>query len=205
MTELVGILDYGCGNIKSVSNAINAIGADYKIIENSREIESVSKLILPGVGAFDVAMSSLDKTGMIEMLNTFVENPENKLLGICLGMQLICNGSEEGRLPGLGYINSEVMNLKNYSNLKVPHIGWNTVKFTRQNPLLEDLMDGTDYYFVHSYCVMTEDESVILGETIYGPEFVSIVHKGNVWGVQFHPEKSQGTGLKLLKNFIELC
>lgn len=205
MTGLVGILDYGCGNIKSVSNAINAIGKDYTIIEKSRDMESVSRLILPGVGTFDVAKSSLDKTGMIEMLNTFVENPENKLLGICLGMQLICNGSEEGTLSGLGYIDAEVIKLRNYSNLKVPHIGWNSVKFTRQNPLIEELTDSTDYYFVHKYCVKTDDEAMILGETIYGSAFVSIVNKGNVWGVQFHPEKSQGAGLKLLKNFIELC
>jgi len=205
MTELVGILDYGCGNIKSVSNAINAIGADYKIIKNSDDIKGVSKIVLPGVGAFDIAMLSLNNTGMTDILNNFVKNPENKLLGICLGMQLICNGSEEGEFPGLGYINANVMNLKNYSNLKVPHIGWNTVKYKIQNPLFEELNSGTDYYFVHSYCVMTEDDSMILGETSYGTEFASIVHQGNVWGVQFHAEKSQSAGLKLLKNFIELC
>lgn len=205
MKELVGIVEYGCGNIRSVSNAIKSVGADFCLINSKDDFENVSKLILPGVGSFDVAMQSLIDMHLYEEIINFVHTPGNRLLGICLGMQLLCNRSEEGVLPGFGFVDAEVILLNESTSIKVPHMGWSTVIPRRDDTLIDGLNSETDYYFLHSYSVKVNDDRSLLGSTDYGVEFASMVHKDNIWGVQFHPEKSQSSGLKLLKNFIELC
>lgn len=204
MSNLVGILDYGCGNVRSVSNAVKSVGGQFVLCQTEEDISSVSKLILPGVGAFDRAMSSLKEKNILESLQRYIQNKENKLLGICLGMQILCHSSDEGEEKGLGIIDAHVHNLAGYTSLKIPHMGWNSVAFVQEDPLLVGVKDLSDFYFVHSYCVQSRDKKVNLGLSTYGAEFSSIVRQDNVWGVQFHLEKSQKTGLTLMKNFVHL-
>ena len=204
MSQLVGVLDYGCGNVRSVTNAITAVGGQHMICRTLEDLLRVNKLILPGVGAFDRAMSSLKEKNILEGLRQYVKNRDNKLLGICLGMQILCHFSEEGCERGLGIVDAVVYNLARYTSLKIPHMGWNSVSLICEDPLLEGVQNLSDFYFVHSYCVKAKDASVNLGLSSYGVEFSSIIRQDNAWGVQFHLEKSQKVGLRLMKNFVYL-
>lgn len=202
------VIDYGLGNVSSIINMIKKIGIDAIYSHRQEEIVTADKLILPGVGAFDYGMKNLFDSGLIAILNEQVILKQKPILGICLGMQLFMEGSEEGDLPGLGWIKGKCKKFKfeNENNhLKVPHMGWNVVRPCAQNPLISD--DHTiesRFYFVHSYHALCANQSNVIATTTYGYEFPAMIQMNNILGAQFHPEKSHKFGMKLLKNFIEI-
>ena len=203
MRPKVAIIDYGMGNLYSVRNTFDSLGIRADIIDKPHRLMSYDKLILPGVGAFGDAMKELNRRGFIGPVEEFVAIGK-PFLGICLGMQLLLEKSEESRgVKGLSIVPGEV---KKFSlKLKCPHIGWNKIKklFPRLN-IFKGLKGDIYTYFCHSYFARPKDRSVVIGETQYGIKFASIIKQGNVYGMQFHPEKSQETGLNLLRNFIRL-
>ena len=204
---MIVIIDYGMGNIGSLQNMIKKAGGTSTISSNARDIENAEKLILPGVGAFDNGMTNLQKLGLINVLNKKAVVEKTPILGVCLGMQLLTKSSEEGVLSGLGWLNAKTVKFKftgDSKKLKLPHMGWNTITIRKESLLFNGMYEDARFYFVHSYHLVCEDESDILTTTNYGYDFVSAVEKGNIFGVQFHPEKSHKYGLKLIKNFLEL-
>jgi glutamine amidotransferase len=205
---MIIIVNYGIGNLGSVLNMLKKVGADAAISSDPLEIEKADKLILPGVGAFDAGMSNLRESNLIGILNEKTLARRTPTLGICLGMQLLMQKSEEGDLPGLGWI--EGVNVKfrfeeNNGHLKIPHMGWNTVTVKRHDSLFKDLDEEARFYFVHSYQVVCKREDDVLATTHHGDDFVSALQSGNIMGTQFHPEKSHKFGMKLLSNFAELA
>jgi glutamine amidotransferase len=198
------IVDYGMGNLGSIKNMFSEVGIESVVTSSAEKIEKAEKLILPGVGAFDEGMTKLKKLGLIPVLNDLVFKKKIPILGICLGMQLMSQKSEEGKLPGLGWVKAETIKFdfgENKKNLKIPHMGWNTVTFAKKNPLNADLPRNCQFYFVHSYHVVCKDKKDVLFKTNYGFPFTSAFSHQNVFGVQFHPEKSHKFGMQLLKNF----
>lgn len=205
---MIIIIDYGMGNLGSILNMLKKISAPAKVSSDLQEIDSANKLILPGVGAFDTAMKRLGELEMIDLLNDKVLTHKTPTLGVCLGMQLLTKGSEEGILPGLGWIDAETIRFSfdpKQSHLKIPHMGWNTVKICREGALFQGLNDEAQFYFVHSYHVVCHQTEDILATTNHGYDCVSALQRGNIMGAQFHPEKSHKFGMKLLKNFAELA
>lgn len=204
---MITIIDYGMGNLGSVLNMYKRIGLPARITNDPEQIKDSEKIILPGVGAFDAAMDCIHNNGMITILNQKVKIDKIPTLGICLGMQLLFEGSEEGIKPGLGWIKGKAVKFQfpNDSTLKIPHMGWNKIKVVKESPLIQDLPDHPKFYFVHSYFVKCRDEGDVLCTTPYGTDFHSIVQHENVFGAQFHPEKSHKFGMKLLENFAALC
>lgn len=200
------IVNYGMGNVGSVLNMYKKAGANATLSSDPEIIASAEKLILPGVGAFDAAMERIEDMGLGSALNHAALERRIPVLGICLGMQLLMTTSEEGKRPGLGWIAGRVLAFRGRvdSKMKVPHMGWNTVKQNSYHPLTKELGSIQRYYFVHSYFVKTDDRNHSLLETNYGLPFDAAVCSGNIFGVQFHPEKSHGFGLKLLKNFANI-
>lgn len=203
---MVTILDYGMGNLGSVLNMFKKVGAEAKITSDLDEIAKAQKILLPGVGAFDTAMRKIGDLGLKEILDEKILVQKVPLLGICLGMQLLTNGSEEGNLPGLGWIDAQTIkfNFPVESNLKVPHMGWNVIHIENENLLLKDLGDEPRFYFVHSYYVKANSVSNVLASTYHGLNFHSVIQRDNVFGAQFHPEKSHRFGMKLIENFSRL-
>ncbi|CAD7288802.1 imidazole glycerol phosphate synthase subunit HisH [Campylobacter suis] len=203
---MIAIIDYGAGNIQSVMNAFEKIGAKATLVSDADKLKSYDKLILPGVGAFSEAMQRLKSANLDEAIKDFVASSK-PFLGICLGMQLLFDQSDEfGFSAGLGLISGKVVKFQNdkfITPLKVPHVGWNTVNFKKQTAINKGLKDSEYFYFVHSFHAVCEDD-VVLGVSKYGYNFISAVAKDNVFGFQPHPEKSHDTGLKILKNFKEL-
>ncbi len=195
---MIQIIDYGAGNLRSVSNALKQLGKKYEIISSENELKSDAKIIFPGVGSANAAMRNLNKSGFADVI-PIIKTP---FLGICLGMQLLFPYSEEGDTKCLGVIDGTVRKFS--QGLKVPQIGWNSVKQVKEDQLFQDVPDDSYFYFVNSYYVDAERNSV-LGVTDYGIRFNSVIRKNNFYGVQFHPEKSGKIGLKLLRNFCELC
>ena len=195
------IVDYGVGNLMSVSNALNYLGAESLITKDRRDLELADAIILPGVGAFPDAAEKLRQPGLDQVL---MEQAEKKpILGICLGMQLLFQQGEEVRpCPGLGFVKGTVKLIE--TDKKLPHIGWNSLKFYNQSPLFAGLEEGSYVYFVHSFCGMAEDPAQVIATTDYGPQVVAAVQSGNVYGTQFHPEKSGEVGLHILRNFVGL-
>lgn len=198
---MIIIVDYGMGNLGSISNMLKKIGAKNMISSRQEDIEGADKLILPGVGAFDNAINNIKNMGLWDVLNRAVLKDMKPVLGICLGMQLLSRRSGEGVLGGFGWVEAETVRL-NGAGLKIPHMGWNTIKIERDDGLLRGLDDSSRFYFVHSYHVACKGEDT-LARTSYGCDFTSILRKGNVMGVQFHPERSHRFGMQLLKNFSE--
>lgn len=199
----IGIVDYDAGNIQSVINALNHIGVKNELVSDPNRLSSFDGLIIPGVGSFDDAMHSLSKKGLIDGLNSI--KGLRPVLGICLGMQVLCQSSEEGNEAGLGWIDACVKSIDvSDSKIKVPHMGWNQVNDTF-NPLFSGIPNNTDFYFVHSFCVTSQDANLTQSNSDHGEIFISAFSKDNIYGVQFHPEKSQDHGLTLLTNFIEVC
>ncbi len=214
---MIAIIDYGMGNLRSVQKAIEASGGKTMVITSGRALSGAAKIVFPGVGAFGDAMRELKKRKFIAPIKKAIRAGK-PFLGLCLGLQLLFEESEEGgRVKGLGILKGKVRRFKfapyaarrTQHALKIPHMGWNTI--TRRTPyavrstdILHDIPDSSFMYFVHSYYVAPEDRSVILTTTDYGVRFVSGVCKANVYGLQFHPEKSQGVGLKILRNFVRL-
>lgn len=204
---MIVIIDYGMGNVGSIQNMVKKFTKDVIISSDHNVIKNAGKLILPGVGAFDNGMKNLAQLKIIEILNDKALNEKIPVLGICLGMQLLTNKSEEGEREGLHWIDGETIkfSFNNGNNdLKVPHMGWNYVKKIRESALLENMYDESRYYFVHSYYVKCRNENESILKTLYGVEFTSALQKDNIFGVQFHPEKSHKYGLQLIKNFVEL-
>ncbi|MFA5156394.1 MAG: imidazole glycerol phosphate synthase subunit HisH [Candidatus Omnitrophota bacterium] len=201
---MIGIIDYGMGNIHSVQKALEVLGAETLVTNKPQEIKQCAKIVLPGVGAFDDAAIELEKRGLSAAIKEAIA-AKKIFLGICLGMQLLFDKSEEGKKPGLGIIKGSVKKFKASSSLKVPHMGWNTLKFRQKDcPLFTGLEDGCYVYFCHSYYPAVSETVVTAATANYGLEFSAIVRQDNVYGVQFHPEKSQETGIKILKNFIQI-
>ena len=202
----ITIIDYGSGNVLSAQKSFvkvtndNNIEAKVIISKNLNDIRNSTHIVLPGQGAFFTCMSELNKTpGLIDELNEFAIIKQKPFLGVCVGMQMLANDSQEnGFHKGLGWINGHIKLLPN-SNLKMPHMGWNLVTPKNKNKLI---IDPSDYYFVHSYYFECQNEEDILAETQYGTSFASIIGKENIYGVQFHPEKSSSQGLNLIKNFL---
>jgi glutamine amidotransferase len=204
---MITIIDYGAGNVKSVQNMLKKIGVESILTKSINEIETASKLILPGVGHFDYGMQQLQKSGLIDTLNKKVIDQKTPLLGICLGAQMLGNKSEEGTEKGLGWIDMDVVKFdteKLSNNLKVPHMNWNEINIKKLSPLFNKLNNESRFYFVHTYHMKTNNPEDILSTSNYGYEFVSGVQKDNIWGMQFHPEKSHKFGMQLLSNFAAL-
>lgn len=206
MSSRLVIVNYGMGNLNSVKRAMSRLRVDSVISSKPEDIAESDKIILPGVGHFGKAMSNLKELGLLDVLNEVVLIKKKPILGICLGMQLLAEKSEEGDSVGLGYIDGEVVKFRVSDSLKykVPHMGWNQIIAKKESPLMKDLPEPKEFYFVHSYHFKTANESDVLNRTNYDYDFVSAVEKDNIFGVQYHPEKSHDTGAKLLKNFIEL-
>lgn len=199
----IGIIDYGMGNLHSVKNAFDSIGCETVISSDTCELEKSDGLILPGVGAFPDAMNFIKKTKM----DVFVKEISSKkpLLGICLGMQLLFErGFEFSECDGLGLIAGDVVKI-DHSGVKIPHMGWNSLTIVNDSPLLKGIADGDQVYFVHSYKVIVQNRQELIATTDHGGEITAVVGRGNVFGCQFHPEKSGEIGLQILKNFKEIC
>lgn len=204
---MITIINYNAGNIKSIQNMLKRIGAKSIISSSAEEIAQAEKLILPGVGSFDYGMKNLQQSGLIEILNEKVINNKTPILGICLGAQLLGNKSEEGVEKGLGWIDMDIVKFdksKMTKQLKIPHMSWNEVTVTKKSMLMEGLEDEARFYFVHTYHMQPKNENNVLTNSNYGYEFVSAVEKENIFGVQFHPEKSHKFGMRLLQNFVNL-
>lgn len=200
------IIDYGMGNLLSVQRAFEKCGSDAVIIDNPLELRDAERIVLPGVGAFPDAMDNLRKNGWIEELNRAVLEKETPILGICLGMQLLADkGYEVRECDGLGYIPGEIIRFtQTQEKERIPHVGWNEILKREDSPLFDGIADGTNYYFVHSYHFRVANEENIATVTPYCGEFVSSVIKDNIVGTQFHPEKSQKAGFKLIKKFLSM-
>lgn len=199
----VGIIDYGVGNIGSLVNMFYRLEIEAAVITDPSAVPTHDHVVLPGVGAFDVAMRELHRTGFDDAVLAHA-SAGRQLLGICLGMQLLLDSSEEGALPGLGLISGTSRKFDASSGLRVPHMGWSQVEPEREHPLLTGLPESHRFYFVHSYRVICDDPSTVLASTLYGERYTSMISKGSVVGAQFHPEKSHRFGMQLLKNWVTL-
>ena len=202
MSQKIAIINYGMGNLKSVENTLKKLNSNVQIIENPKALVNYDKIILPGVGAFNKAMKLLNEKNWIDEIKENVIIKEKTLFGICLGMQLLASESEEFSLTkGLNFISGKVKFLKNIKCKKVPHIGWNSVSIQKDHKYLKDIPDKIDYYFVNSYVFQPTNEKNIIGKTNYDIDFCSIISEKNIFGTQFHPEKSSKAGRILLKIF----
>jgi imidazole glycerol-phosphate synthase subunit HisH len=201
---MIKIVDYGMGNLRSVQKAFEKIGADAQVVSSPAELAGAEKLVLPGVGAFRDAIAELKRTGLDRPVREHIA-ADKPFLGICLGLQLLFDVSyEDGQWEGLGVLRGKVVRFADQADLKIPHMGWNSLEFAQPARIFEGVPEGSSVYFVHSYYVVPEDESVIAARTEHGTRFVSAVAKNNLFATQFHPEKSQGVGLRLLTNFAAL-
>ena len=196
----IAIVDYQAGNLRSVQKALERFGANAVITSDSKTIEAAHGVVFPGQGASDPSMCALRDRSLIDPIEECIESGK-PFMGVCLGLQLLLEASDEGVEPGLGVIPGRVKRLPD--GLKVPHMGWNEVRFRSEHPVLSGVPDGTHFYFVHSYFADPADESVVAGTTAYGVEFCSVAAKDNWIAFQFHPEKSGAIGLKLYENFVE--
>ena len=201
---MITVVDYGMGNLGSVGNMLKRLGAPAVITGDSSEVSKATKILLPGVGAFDNAMQRINDSGLRAVLDRKALEEKVPVLGICLGMQLLTRSSEEGVLPGLGWIPADTRRFPATPGLKVPHMGWNITVPQRESPLLRGFEGEMRFYFVHSYRVDVDEPADSLLKTTYGVTFDAAVNRGNIYGAQFHPEKSHRFGLRLLKNFAEL-
>lgn len=205
---MIVVVDYGMANLGSILNMFRRLGVEARATGDAAAVAAATRLILPGVGAFDQAMQRLHELRLLDVLNRRALEDRIPILGICLGMQLLTRGSEEGRRAGLGWIPAEARRFRfgqEHGRLRVPHMGWNTLLPTGTHPLLSGLEVDARFYFVHSYYVRCDDPKNLLGETVYGDRFAACIAQGNVLGAQFHPEKSHRFGMRLLKNFAALC
>ena len=203
---MITIIDYGMGNLGSISNMFKRIGVESEVTSDKEKIAAAKKILLPGVGAFDAAMERINEGGFREILDRKALLEKVPVFGICLGMQLLTNSSEEGKIPGLGWIPAKTtrFTFSPDTKLKVPHMGWNRVNEKNPSLLIKDLPPEPRFYFVHSYYVIAEDEKHVLTTTTHGVEFNSIIQKENIFGAQFHPEKSHKFGMRLLENFARI-
>lgn len=201
----IGVLDYGLGNIGSVIRMIEKAGGTASAVIRPEELRRVDKLVIPGVGKFDHGISQIKNRNFLAPLTEYIQVQGSPVLGICLGMQILCNRSEEGSLNGLGFVDAEVkkFNFTGSQGLKVPHMGWSKVLVNRINPLIDN-SDVPRYYFVHSYRVVPTSEEIVIAKANYGIDFCAAFQFGNIFGVQFHPEKSHRFGKELIRRFVEM-
>tara|TARA_Y100000996_G_C22508303_1_gene637353 strand:+ start:599 stop:1210 length:612 start_codon:yes stop_codon:yes gene_type:complete len=203
---MISIIDIGIGNIGSIVNMCKYIGVETEVINQSLQIKKAQKLILPGVGNFDAGMDNMIRLGIKNTLDDVILIKKTPILGICLGMQMLCDISNEGNKRGLGYIKGKCIHLSDNEVMKerVPHMGWNNIEVVSESPLFTDLYNKNKFYFTHSYHLVCDNESNVIGKTSYGVKFTSAVNQQNIFGVQFHPEKSHSYGMRLLNNFCNL-
>lgn len=200
---MTAIIDYDAGNLKSVEKALKRLGEEVVITRDPAVILAADRVILPGVGAFGDAMEKLHQYGLVEVIHQVVERGI-PLLGICLGLQLLFESSEESEgVPGLGVLKGKILRIPDQPGLKIPHMGWNSLKLTPDTRLFEGLEDGSYVYFVHSYYLKAEDDGIVAASTEYSTHIHAAVEAGNVCACQFHPEKSSEVGLKILENFVK--
>lgn len=202
---MIVVVDHGLGNLRSVAMKFARLKVEATVSADPAVILTADKLVLPGVGSFDAAMDNLRHASLVEVLNEAVLERKTPILGICLGMQLFTRSSEEGGRPGLGWIDGETRKIfpnGGAEKIRVPHVGWNTLTARENSPLFRGIAPGLRYYFVHSYAVFCDDPEQVAAETTYGSAFASAVTRGNIYGTQFHPEKSHRHGLAIMKNFV---
>ncbi|OIQ50052.1 Imidazole glycerol phosphate synthase subunit HisH 1 [Pseudodesulfovibrio hydrargyri] len=202
---MIAVIDYGLGNVRSVLSAVARLGYEAVLSRDPEELARADKFILPGVGAFGDAMARLHRLGLVEILNELVLGRGKQVLGICLGMQLLCESSTEfGDHEGLGWLPAEVHRLKGGNGLRLPHVGWDDLRQEHDTPLFADIPEDALFYYVHTFHAMSRDPKIVVGTCDYGMPFAACMSMNNVHGTQFHPEKSQLHGLTLLKNFLAL-
>ena len=203
---MIGIIEYGLGNVSAFANIYKKLDIPHKILRNKEDFQKISKLILPGVGAFDHAMDLFTKSGMKEITEEMVLNKKIPILGVCVGMQMMAESSEEGILKGLSWIKGKVLKFKSEDLEKgspMPHMGWNQLHSNSTDKLIEGLHNEM-FYFLHSYCLEPEDKNGILSTTTYGSSFCAVVKNENIYGMQCHPEKSHSSGIRFLQNFANI-
>lgn len=202
MEKSILIINLGAGNVNSVFKAFKSLGARVEVINSSQDLTPCKAIILPGVGNFKQAMDDLVNKGFLEKLNRLVIEKKTPFFGICLGMQLLAEeGEENGKTKGIGWIPGKVVRL-NQKDIRIPHIGWDDIQIVKSEPLFKGIEESSSFYFVHSYHFQT-DEKFITSECFYGQKIASSVQKDNIFGVQFHPEKSQKKGIQIIKNFLD--
>lgn len=204
---MIALVDYGSGNIKAIANIYNRVRIPNFVATKPEDLHRATKVVLPGVGAFDQAMQHLNESGLKDALNQRVLEDRLPFLGICVGMQLLARRSDEGQLPGLGWLDADVKRFDDAQftqRTHLPHMGWNDVGVVRASPLLDGLGADASFYFLHSYYVACDRRDDVLGETDYGSQFHCAVNVRNIFGVQFHPEKSHHNGVRVLQNFAEM-
>jgi imidazole glycerol-phosphate synthase subunit HisH len=200
---LIAIIDYSAGNLRSVARALDFLKIKNCITHDARKIAQAKAIIFPGVGAAESAMNTLKKFQLIKVLQEHLV--KNKpFLGICLGLQILFEHSEENNVDCLGFFRGKVKKLPLNSEIKIPHIGWNTVNFTKQPKILNGIKNSTPFYFVHSFFATPIDSKIVIAKTCHGKKFPTVIQQGNIWGTQFHPEKSGEAGLKVLENFVKM-
>jgi len=206
MATKVAIVDYGMGNLHSVYKKLSEFGVHPVVARTADEIEKADKILLPGVGHFESAITHLKELGLYDALNEAVVIRKKQILGICLGMQLMAKGSEEGNVAGFGWVDAYVtkFKIKNKIRHKVPQTGWNTINICKESSLFRNIDNHSEFYFLHSYHYEASEQQDVLTETQYEYDFVSAVEKENIFGTQFHPEKSHDAGTELLKNFMQI-
>ncbi len=202
----IAIINFNSGNLYSIKKSIKDLRHEPFICHDSNDLKKCDKIILPGVGSFNQAMKYLLKFGFVDAMNELVYKKGLDILGICLGMQLFCKSSnEQNYTEGLSFVEADVLELKNLGcGLKLPHIGWNNVQFKKESKIFNGIENNSDFYFVHNFAVKCNDEKLVLTTTNYDVEFVSAFQKDNIYAVQFHPEKSSASGLKIIQNFLEI-
>lgn len=198
---MIVIIDYGLGNIKAFSNILQRKNLNFKIAKNEEDLRGSSKIILPGVGAFDAAIDSLNKSGMRTKLDELVLEKKIEVLGICVGMQIMCKSSSEGKEEGLGWVDAEVKKMSEKDLYPLPHMGWNTLHIKKDDKIFRGIMADSEFYFLHSYFIESKNESVI-AYSDYSCGIASVIKNENIYGIQCHPEKSHKNGEIFLENFV---
>lgn len=204
---MITIINYGSGNIRAIANIYERLKIPFKIADGPSDVKGAEKIILPGVGAFDETISMLDESGFRSVLDFEVLNNKIPVLGICVGMQILAQKSEEGSLPGLGWIEGQVKKIDVSlltSKPKIPHLGWNSVTVTKSNNIFKNIDQAKGFYFLHSYYFECKKPEDVMSTSFYGKDFASSVNRGNIYGAQFHPEKSHQNGVNLLQNFANI-
>ncbi|AXR61691.1 imidazole glycerol phosphate synthase subunit HisH [Leptospira mayottensis] len=204
---MIGILDYGVGNLKAFANVLKGLNFHHQIVKTEQELKGCAKIIMPGVGSFDSVMDKLIESGIRDVLSDLIINKKIPILGVCVGMQILASSSEEGSKSGLGWIGGRVKKFnfdRSDSSLAIPQIGWNEVNSTRENTLLKNLEKNPRFYFLHSYYIECEDKKDVIAMANYGGDFACAVNRENIYGTQFHPEKSHHNGVALIRNFASL-
>ena len=201
---MIGIINYGLGNVQSFINSFKVLGISAISISNKDQLKRIDRLILPGVGSFDSAIRKFNNSGLRDDIEDLVFNNNLPIMGVCIGMQIMANSSSEGHLSGLGWINGEVEIIDQKNSLILPHMGWNEIKVEKENAKLFSNLPSKRFYFLHSYHFVTNQKSSKIAYVNYGEDILAAISKNNIYGCQFHPEKSHSAGLSVLKNFANL-